>query len=198
MRDKWYGDNRDLVKWGVLLELSERFGCKEILQILYYRALTLKIGKETVPLRWEVVEHFRNVKAISGLRCSPRIKLLDDEFGDRTVYRRAIEACLQSMEEGPAVVFLDPDTGLEPESQKHDLTHVRAIEIQEIWKLLRSGDVMVFYQHQDNRNGSEWIERKRVQFARALEIDDPLGQRVKLAHAPEIAKDVAFYFIRRD
>jgi len=37
MRDKWYADNRDLVKWGVLLTLAERHAAKHILQVLYYR-----------------------------------------------------------------------------------------------------------------------------------------------------------------
>ena len=37
MRDQWYADNRDLVKWGILLRLAERYATKHILQILYYR-----------------------------------------------------------------------------------------------------------------------------------------------------------------
>ncbi len=41
MRDKFYGDNRDIVKWGVLPELSERYKCAEILQVLYYRPATI-------------------------------------------------------------------------------------------------------------------------------------------------------------
>lgn len=37
MRDQWYGDNRDLVKWGGLLELVRRHSVKHVLQVLYLR-----------------------------------------------------------------------------------------------------------------------------------------------------------------
>jgi hypothetical protein len=37
MRDEWYGDKRDLIKWGVLLDLEQRYKAKQILQVLYYR-----------------------------------------------------------------------------------------------------------------------------------------------------------------
>ena len=34
MKDEWYGDNRDLVKWGALLELARRFDASCIIQVL--------------------------------------------------------------------------------------------------------------------------------------------------------------------
>ena len=37
MRDRWYGDKRDLVKWGVLLNLATDHGAGKILQITYFR-----------------------------------------------------------------------------------------------------------------------------------------------------------------
>ena len=37
MQDRWYGDNRDLVKWGTQLELAQKYRVKHILQVLYYR-----------------------------------------------------------------------------------------------------------------------------------------------------------------
>ena len=40
MRDKWHGDNRDWVKWGVLLELANRYQARQILQVLYQRSST--------------------------------------------------------------------------------------------------------------------------------------------------------------
>ncbi|WP_157844579.1 hypothetical protein [Dehalococcoides mccartyi] len=33
MKDKWYGDKRDLVKWGVLLTLAKMFSARRILQV---------------------------------------------------------------------------------------------------------------------------------------------------------------------
>ncbi len=37
MRNKWYSDNRDLVKWSVLLLLAEGCGADRIIQIAYYK-----------------------------------------------------------------------------------------------------------------------------------------------------------------
>jgi len=37
VKDKWYGDKRDLVKWGILLTLAKMFSARRILQVAYYR-----------------------------------------------------------------------------------------------------------------------------------------------------------------
>jgi len=39
MRDKWYADKRDLVKWGGIMHLlnDESRGIKKVFQIAYYR-----------------------------------------------------------------------------------------------------------------------------------------------------------------
>jgi hypothetical protein len=37
MRDRWYADNRDLIKWGVLLRLAGSFEPRRILQLGFYR-----------------------------------------------------------------------------------------------------------------------------------------------------------------
>jgi hypothetical protein len=40
MQDQWYGDKRDLVKWGTLLELARKYQVTQILQVLYHRSNT--------------------------------------------------------------------------------------------------------------------------------------------------------------
>ena len=37
MKDTWYGDNRDIVKWGTLAHLAARESIKTIVQIPYLR-----------------------------------------------------------------------------------------------------------------------------------------------------------------
>jgi hypothetical protein len=63
-------------------------------------------------------------------------------------------------------VFLNPDTGLEPE--KPSFEHVLESEFSVIWRALDTGDVLVFYQHQTNRNGQPWIHPKKLQFESAI------------------------------
>jgi len=70
MQDQWYGDNRDLVKWGTLLELAHRYQAKHILQVLYYRPNEWKqilVDGEKVDIAEEVIQHFRNVNSICNL-----------------------------------------------------------------------------------------------------------------------------------
>ena len=62
MRNKWYGDNRDLVKWSVLLHLAMQTDAQRILQIAYFRhddfsELTIDDERFKIPL--EVRAHFR-------------------------------------------------------------------------------------------------------------------------------------------
>jgi hypothetical protein len=37
VQDRWYADNRDLVKWGVLLRLAETLDARRVLQLAFYR-----------------------------------------------------------------------------------------------------------------------------------------------------------------
>ncbi len=69
MQDRWYGDNRDLVKWGTLFELARRYEAKQILQILYYRRAKIEIDGEVVEIAKEVTHHFlRDVNLIRNLK----------------------------------------------------------------------------------------------------------------------------------
>jgi hypothetical protein len=195
MRDKWYGDNRDLVKWGVLLELAQRHQVHQILQVLYKRPSTwerLEIDGEQVELPATVIHHFRDATSVSAMRCPARVEVVSETFGDRSDYLQIVLQRIRSRAQLPGIVFLDPDTGLEPRfaGPEHVLEH----ELAEIWEVLRAEDIMVFYQHQTNRSGTPWIEPKKAQFERALGVREGIS---KLARAPGIAPDVAFFYIKK-
>ncbi len=197
MKDKWYGDNRDLVKWGTLLELARRYRAKQILQVPYYvpnEWEQIEVDGKKVDIAKEVIEHFRSLGSIQNLFCSVPIKVLKDEFVDRSKYLQSIIATVRSRSVHPGVVFLDPDTGLEPPSGNHGPTHVLDSELVEIWKSLSSGDLLVVYQHETNRRGEEFVGPKMRQFVSALGI---VPDRVKLAHAPRVARDVAFFYAEK-
>lgn len=55
--------------------------------------------------------------------------------------------------------------------------------------------MLVLYQHQTNRRGESWIKPKQIQLANALGLS---GDAVKLAHGPDIAKDVVFFYTQKD
>lgn len=195
MRDKWYADNRDLVKWGVVLSLAERFNARHILQVLYYRPCTwptLEIDGEPVALPEAVLQHFRNASAVRTLKASVSIDVVTDVVVNRTDYLRTVLSTIRNRPATPGIVFLDPDTGLQP--VKPSLEHVLDQELVEVWAGLVPGDLLVFYQHQTNRNGQPWVEPKKQQFEQVLSL--PIGS-AKLARAESIARDVVFFYVEK-
>ncbi|HEY1159453.1 MAG TPA: hypothetical protein VGE83_02420, partial [Terracidiphilus sp.] len=206
-QDRFYGDNRDLVKWGTLLELARTHKAKQILLVLYYRPnewdrrerryqwAPIEIGGQIVEIAPEVIRHFREVNLIRNLKSPVPIDVLKGEFGDRRKYLDAVKAAIRTRSDYPGIVFLDPDTGLEPPGGNHGPKHVLCDELSEIWESLATGDVLVLYQHKTAMNNAPFIEPKIQQFVDAIGIP---REREMYAYAPMIARDVAFFFAQKE
>lgn len=195
MRDEWYGDKRDLIKWGVLLELERRYKTQHILQVLYYTKsnyAVLEIDGNKIELNSAVLKHFRDVFSVSKIKCNSRIEVVEDLFRDRDAYHQNVIKRIQLRTELPGIVFLDPDTGLEP-SGGATPKHVRVAEVAKIWDALTAGDVLVLYQHQIRE--AEWIQSKKGQFEKAL--GNGRGKS-KMGQAKGIAKNVVLFFAEKD
>ncbi|MGO9527111.1 MAG: hypothetical protein ACLP0A_06030 [Verrucomicrobiia bacterium] len=193
MRNKWYSDNRDLVKWSVLLLLAEGCGADRIIQIAYYKESPfqeLEIDGHQHEIPSEVLSHFRDIRRIKALASRPRIEVFDNLFSNRNLYLEAVKGFITSFTSERCVVFLDPDTGLEPPGNP-SLAHVLNREVRFIWDVLPPNWVMVFYQHRTNRNKQPWIDAKHKQFAQAIGRPQ---REVKLAYGKKIAGDVVFFF----
>lgn len=198
MRDKWYSDKRDLVKWSVLLILSARHKADRIIQIAYYNRSDfgeIEIDGEQYPIPDEAISHFRCIGKVTGLTTHPRITVFDSAFEecDRGLYLDAVKSLIASFSEERCIVFLDPDTGLEPNG-KADKKHVLNRELRAIWEALPKEWLLVFYQHKINRNDEPWIELKHAQVAKAIGI--PLAL-VKIASGLKVANDVVFFFVTK-
>ena len=195
MRDVWYADNRDLIKWGVLFRLAEKFEAARIIQVVYYRPSTfgpIEIDGQQVNVPEEVIAHFRNIRAVGSIDSHIRVAVFDPVFQDRQTYLQAMLALLPAYAGERCVVFLDPDTGLEPRTP--NLEHVLGSEVSVIWSNMKSGDVFVFYQHQTNRAGQPWIPQKHSQLAQALGVPQV---SVKIASGEAIARDVVLFFMQK-
>lgn len=195
MQDRWYSDNRDLVKWSILLQLAETFEVLRVLQLAFYRPSTfgqIVIDGQTKDLRAEVITYFRDLRRVGGISSNVRVTVFDAVFEDRAAYIKAVIAFLSAFSRERCIVFLDPDTGLE--SQNPGLEHVLDVEAQAIWDNMKNGDLFVFYQHKTNRAGRPWIEPKRAQLAKALGVQ---SDTIRVANATEIANDVVFFFTQR-
>ncbi len=194
MKDKWYGDKRDLVKWGVLLQLASRYRTSRIVQVAYYRPETLlpkqiEIDSHEYRMREAVYKRFRNLMEIERLSSpSVQIKIVNSVW---SVQRRANYAYLQEVKaelrqlpiDSPGILFLDPDTGLEPPKSKPKLERVLESELTQIWKeAVRVKDVLVFYQPKaEGKKGESWIKPKKEQFECALGLSNGAGKMARSA-----------------
>jgi hypothetical protein len=195
MKDQWYGDNRDIVKWAVLLHLARQYDAKRIIQVAYFRStewksLIIDRKKKDIPI--EVLRHFRRVRNITKMVIEPNINIIDSIFSDRNIYMGKIIKDIKRYNGIRTIVFLDPDTGLEPKKPK--LEHVLEAELREIWQKMHKEDLLVFYQHQTNKNGKEWIKPKHRQFQASIGAEKGA---VKIAKAPDIARDVVFFYCQK-
>jgi hypothetical protein len=196
MRDCWFADNRDLVKWGVLIRLAGIFEARRILQVAYWRPsqfprIVIDGDEQELPLT--VLGHFRNLRSIMSMPRAVKIAIFCPLFDDRAVYLGALLRSIAAHAAEKTIVFLDPDTGLQPQGNA-TLDHVLDSEVREIWGAMKSGDILALYQHQTNRNGQPWIEVKQQQLAQAIGVE---MTQVKVASGPEIAQDVVFFYLAK-
>ena len=195
MKDQWYADKRDLVKWAVLYHLAEKYHCKKILQIAYYTPSTfdkIKIGSIEKDMPAEVLHHFRNILNAESIKGGMKVTVFNNLFlhKDRDNYYKNANKFLTENKGSARIVFLDPDTGLSP--SKTSDKHVKPDEVAEIWEQLQAGDVLVFYQHSFRDKNWKKIRREQLETS----IKAPKGS-IRIAEGPKIAHDVAFYYIKK-
>jgi len=199
MRDTWYADKRDVVKWGGILHLCAIKQIRHIIQVAYYRntewpAMVFDGASVSVPPK--VLEHFRDIGDIHrlGERAGVDIDVFKTHFSHSHRAEYEHEMCNEIRQlNHKKIVFLDPDTGLEPKTCKPE--HVKHIEVAAIWNSIRPYDILVFYQHRFWTSSGDWIEIRRGQFAESCGVE--LGQ-VQMWFAKEIAFDVVFYFLEKN
>lgn len=196
MRSIWFGDKRDLVKWSTLLHISKRFKLEQIIQICFlnpsdFHSITIDGVEKEVPA--EVIKHFRDLRSVEKISDNVAVTVFDEPFNNRQHYLSSSLTAISKCNK-PVCVFLDPDTGLKPLQSRANKTHVTETELEEYWKALEVGDVLVFYQHKPLMKNPKWIEERQEQFAKAIKA--PLTD-VKIAIGEKIANDVVFFYISK-
>jgi len=200
MQVYWYADHLDLIKWGILFRLADSFHAKRILQLTFnprdkkFDRLVIDGREDDIPQ--EVIAHFRDLNKIECMSERVRVSVLDPPFKkkERDSYPGAVCAFLSVFSQECCIVFLDPDTGLEPKKNP-TLRHVLDNEARKIWGAMKAGDVFAFFQHRTNMAGLPWVETKQKQLANALGVPP---QDVKIARAARIAKHpVVIYYAKK-
>jgi len=196
MKDNYYADDRDLLKWGVLLKLAESYKRDLIIQIAFYRKSyfpKVHLDGKKYDIPEEVIDHFRSITNIKKLKSQVNIEIFGQEFTDRDTYINEVCSFIGKFKDKQYIILIDPDTGLEP-AGKTNHTHVLKSEIRRIWGKISNGSVLVFYQHQTNRRGEPWIDKKRKELAEAINVK---VDRIKIAAGKKLASDVVLYYIHK-
>ena len=169
MRDRWYGDDRDVVKWSAALHLAHREGLSDVVYVAMHRPdddwPPLATARGPVALPDGVVRHFRDLDDLQrlGARTGLRIATVKEPFVDRAAYFRRLRERVGKYE-APVLVLLDPDTGLAPDGGAGP-EHVTSDEVAALFAALRPGDLLACYQHA--RRQKDWRGRARRAFANA-------------------------------
>lgn len=198
MKDAYYADKRDLVKWSGIVHLCAINELTNVIQIAYYRhenlpEMSFDSKTKTIPIPREVFLHFRNIDDIRRLgdEIGLEVKVMKTPF-DHNNRQQYLEEAIGEINRitDPKVVFLDPDTGLAP-AKSCQPEHVSKSEVTEIWKSLNQDDILVFYQHRF-RSG-RWVEIRKKELAEACEV----GKGSVKTWSAKIASDVVLYFIKK-
>jgi hypothetical protein len=194
MRGIWYGDRRDRVKWGALLHLADTRAISCIVQVAYFRhspGPMLQTQEGEVSLSVAVWKHFSDLAYIKrlGEATGKNIVVLDQPFDParRREYVATVVAELREVER-PMIVFLDPDTGIEPARAEPE--HVTRQDIGEIWAALLPGDILAVYQHADRT--TTWRDDRGQKMAAACD-----NTPVQAILGTGVASDVAMLWCRK-
>jgi len=196
MRDKYYSDDRDLVKWATLVYIASEHGLRTILQVPYWRPEKVHphfnfMGKR-VPVSSKVWTFFRNIHSITrlGPEIGLSITVIDKEFDPEQRQAYVSEIITRIEHAGrPLALFLDPDTGLQPKRCLPE--HTAITEIQELWPVLKPCEWLILYQHA--RHTLDWSESV------ANELSLLCGDvKANIVRSDDVGKDVAFICVQKE
>ena len=172
MKEKWYADGRDLVKWGALVHLAKEQQVDEIVQIAMLTSeerAELEVNGKSFAIPNKVWGHFREFRDIARLgdEIGVKIEVLDQKFEHekRNAYFDARVKDVEDRKNRKLIVFLDPDTGLQPEKSQVTEKHVRKKEVERLYNVLRLGDWLALYQHGWWPKERSWQEISKERFA---------------------------------
>ena len=144
-----------------------------------------------------VWSHFRNLNDIKRLakKTGIKINLISTQYNakDRLDYTRAVARRCRAIKGAPAIVFLDPDTGIAENNAKPE--HVTPEEVLRIWNALLPESWLVLYQHRHHHK--KWQIFKRAEFAKAIGLGLKNIRTIQ-ARKGTGATDVAFFCVKKD
>ena len=205
MRNEWFSDKRDHLKWSSLLLLGQREGINRVVQVAMWsdqRPLDFRIHSTKGPLDGyqDVAAHvagffhrhndLSSIKALGApLGVTIEVCLGPFAHATRAEYFTEIAERIRTSDV-PTIWFFDPNTGIEPAGGP-SVRHVREKELRQAFDKLPRGDFLVVYQH--SWHVTDWQECARKRFSLACNVPD---NQVEVFTSPD-AKDVIILAVQK-
>jgi hypothetical protein len=186
MRLRWVGDSRDYVKWDCVFEKADGR------LVFYVPMLRTKVDRDCRHAK--VQEHFdkrKNLRQFEEL-FPGRFIVFDTEYSKEFAdkYFHSVTEKLKEPRSRGVLVFIDPDTGIEPKSGANN-EHLRIKDLRLVWASLLKGDKLVVYQHAPRTEN--WKQNLITRVAEILQV-----KTVPEPYSNEgIAKDVCFLVLEK-
>ena len=199
MNDKYYSDNRDLIKWAGVLKLCSN--AKPPITKVFYIAYQTEssvdkyeviIDGKVISLPQDVIKHFRTIEKIKDLSKTIKIEIYSElysiKYNMAKEYHEKICKLIKKYSNEKLLVLFDPDTGLIPPSGRANDSHVSLENVKKVWCQLKKGDVFLFYQHSARfQNKNKWLPVAQDQLTKFI-------PKIKIIEGPEISNDVVLFF----
>lgn len=187
MRLRWVGDSRDYVKWDCV------FGSAGGRFVFYVPMLRWSVDPKCI--HPQVHEHFDGRKGLDqfGELFPGRFAVFDFHGGEysRSVADEYFQSVIRDLEglqqSNDVLVFIDPDTGIQPGSGIKD-EHLRSADLCSIFDALTAEGRLIVYQHASRVTG--WKENLLNRATEVLNIE--LTPAKNLYFDERLAKDVCF------
>jgi hypothetical protein len=183
MRDQFYGDRKDVLKWSRALRLAGTE--KVVLYVVMYRPNKGLHGVDFGPVAEAdsgVVGFFQQERKrfklgvprrlVDVTRLLPgRIELIHNKYEhrERKAYFEAVRnRLIHRNNDEKCVVLLDPDNGISGKCSKSE--HVCKQELFTLWSAMVPGDVLIVYQHQFRDR--EWVSKRKSALVEAIGSDE--------------------------
>ncbi|MXZ90550.1 MAG: hypothetical protein F4W95_02800 [Chloroflexi bacterium] len=182
MRNEWFGDKRDHLKWTSLLLLAQGAGIQRIVQIAMwtnpqppeFRILNIDYPQDDAhDITGWVSDFFHQHNDLGNIQALGQQLGIEIEVWLQPFTRRAREAYFRQITERiresdvPTIWFFDPDTGIAPVGGASD-KHVRVPELAVAFDELPRGDFLACYQHAWRAH--DWYDQTLDRFRRACNV----------------------------
>jgi hypothetical protein len=198
MKDEWFSDHLDLIKWAIVHRLAASHGLQHVAHIAFFspsKTPSIHIDVDDHPVNDVVWRYFRDWKRMEQQSLGDlRVRIFDQTWHGtaRSDYVKSA-SCWLKQQKDARLVLLDPDTGLAPTSGG-DHRHLRPSEVNDIWLALKTGDILAIYQHAP-RGKNQWMQTQLSE--RYQDLGDLLGNghHFQIAHRKEDHPKAAIFWL---